>query len=292
MQQSPDDTLSDETTDNPTIPGVTTPDPADAPTFSPSGTNRKFSWKKITPILTMILLLGGVMVGIAATKTSQENRSRATVTGSTLAIEPSTKTATAGTTFTLGITLNTNDDQVSAAELHLAYDPAAIQITDFTVGTILPLVLVPKNIANGSVSITLGAQPTSPFKGAGIVGTITVKALTSTTSTITFTGDTTVAALYKPTNSLVEKTGATITDGGPTPTSGGLLYIIENSMCKIVTTVPTDKTSYPSLSACVGGLNDLMFPSPTATPSATPKPSNPDKGELQREKRHEAKQGQ
>ncbi len=172
-------------------------------------------------LIAAVVLLMGMGIVILLMKNTQDTRSRATLTGTTLALSPATKAGSIGETFSVGITMNTDTDTVSAAELHLSYDPTAIQITSFTPGTQLPVILVPETHTNGAIAVTLGTQPTSPFKGAGIVGTWTVKILATKQSSVSFTSATQVAALGKSTNALASKTGSTITGtaaGTPTPT--------------------------------------------------------------------------
>jgi len=43
--------------------------------------------------------------------------------------------------------MDTDNDTVSAAELHISYDPASIQIVSFFPGTTLPVILTPETHA-------------------------------------------------------------------------------------------------------------------------------------------------
>jgi hypothetical protein len=175
----------------------------------------------ILGLILLVVLFAGIAITMLSLQTQKDTRSRATLTGPTLALSPATKTATIGETFSLGITMNTNADTVSAAELHLSYDPTAIQILSFTPGAILPVVLVPETHTNGVISVILGVQPASPFKGADIMGTWTIKILAAKQSSIAFTSATRVAALGKDTDALVSATGTTIIGtlvSTPTPT--------------------------------------------------------------------------
>ncbi len=155
--------------------------------------------------------MGGLGVGLVALNSSQDVRSKASNNGPTLALSPTAKTVKVGETFTVGVTMNTNADAVSAVELHLSYDPTAIQILKFTPTTQLPVVLVPETHANGAIAVTLAAKPPTAFKGAGIIGTWTAKVLAAKQSSIQFTSQTSVAALGKTTNALASQTGSTIT---------------------------------------------------------------------------------
>ena len=172
-----------------------------------------------------LVLMGGMAVGLVALNSSQDVRSRASSSGTILTLSPAAKTLNVGETFTVGVTMNTNAYAVSAVKLHLSYDPTAIQIVSFNPASRFPVTLVPETHANGSIAVTLAAKPPIPFKGAGIVGTWTVKILAAKQSSIQFTSQTSVAALGKSTNVLASQTGSTITGTGgdsvtstPTPT--------------------------------------------------------------------------
>jgi hypothetical protein len=115
--------------------------------------------------------------------------------------------------------MNAGSETVSAAELHLTYDPTALEIQEFTPGAALSVVIVPEKHENGEISVTLGAPPQHAFQGADIVGTLKVKILAAKQSTLTFTDATQVAALHKSTNTLTQATGSIITGTGAAQTN-------------------------------------------------------------------------
>lgn len=216
-------------------------------------------------LMAAFVLLAGMGIVILLMKNTQDTRSRATLTGTTLALSPATKTGSIGETFSVGITMNTDTDTVSAAELHLSYDPTAIQILSFTAGTPLPVVLVPETHNNGTIAVTLGVQPTSPFKGAGIVGTWTVKILAAKQSSVSFTSATQVAVLGKNTNALTTKTGSTITGtvaGTPTPTP-----------LSSPTPTPTYSPTPTLIPTPTSTPEPTSTPTPTSVPDTTPTPT-------------------
>ncbi len=161
------------------------------------------------PVITYILIALVIIAGLGIVMLMGE-RLKASNNGPVLALAPATKTLRVGETFSEGIILNTNADTVSAVELHLSYDPNAIQILNFIPETPLPVVLVPETHSNGVLSVSLGVQPDKPFKGAGIIGTLNLKILASKQSSLNFTSKTAVAVVGKTTNALVSKTGTTI----------------------------------------------------------------------------------
>lgn len=162
-------------------------------------------------LLTVLILIGGLVGGLIALNLSQDIRSKAGNNGAKLSLSPATKTQTVGETFSLVITMNPNANAVSAAELHISYDPSAIQIISFTPGTPLPVILVPETHINGEIAVTLAAKPPTPIEKASIVGVLTAKVIAVKQSTISFTNATQVSALGKDTNVLAFKTDTTIT---------------------------------------------------------------------------------
>lgn len=162
-------------------------------------------------LLTAVILIGGLVGGLVALNLSQDIRSKAGNDGTKLSLSPATRTQSVGETFSMVITMNPNTNAISAAELHLSYDPSAIQIISFTPGIQLPVILVPETHSNGEITVTLAAKPPTPIEKACIVGVLTVKVLAAKQSTISFTSATQVSALGKNTNVLASKTDSIIT---------------------------------------------------------------------------------
>lgn len=172
-------------------------------------TRYTFKWKSL---IAPLFLLVVVAVGIVYVKDPTELRKKAAINGAELSMSPSNTTQTVGTGFPVGIILNGGaTDSVTAVELHFAYDPNLVNIKGFTVGKQLPVVLSQGAVvADGDYSITLGAQPNAPFRGADIIGTLNVNVKSNLPAAITFSKLTKVAALEKPNNTLVTSTGITI----------------------------------------------------------------------------------
>jgi|GEM_PF-3513908 len=212
--------------------------------------------QSFTLFLTLFMLFTGAVIGVTIMTSQQNIRSRAAATGTALALSPATKTAKIGDTITIGATINTGSDTVSAIELHLTYDPTAIQILSFTPGTLLPVVLTPESHAKGIISVTLGVEPTSPWKGAGIVGTWSIKILADKQSSLNFANSTQVAAIGKTTNTLASSTGSTITGTTETtiltptriPTNTGTVITPSNTPISLRTSTPTSEpTTKPAV---------------------------------------------
>lgn len=205
MENSNTDQLQDQILSSQTVP-------IEPPQTILGFSHQRISRKKMSIYLLLsLILLGGMIASLLTFQSSSDLRSKATNNGPTLALNSSTQSKTVGSTIPVGITIHTNMDTISAAALKLSYDPTAIQIVSFTAGTPLPIVLIPESHSNGLMSVTLGVQPASPFKGAGVIGTIQVKILSAKQSSLEFTSATQVAAIGKTTNALVSATGSTIT---------------------------------------------------------------------------------
>ncbi len=256
-------------------------DPAAEPTGIPSLSAHPFPQKVQKNILLLLpivlLLFAGIALVLLSQQKTQDVRSRAAAGGTTLAMAPAAKTAAVGESFAVGVTMNTGMDTVSAAKLHLSYDPAALDIVGFTPGTALPVVLVPENHTNGVLSVTLGASPTSPFKGADIVGTWTMKVRAAKQSSLQFTNATAVAALGKTANTLAGASGSTIIGAvGTNPCAGAQ----DGATC----TDTCARACAPNAENCIDlcttrkgvcvnqECETWLTPAPTYTPRVTPAP--------------------
>jgi hypothetical protein len=166
-----------------------------------------------------------------------------------LTMAPATSTVTQGSNFTESLNINTGTDQVSAADLHITFDPTRVAVQSITAGTALPVVLTAGTFDNtaGTASITLGSQPTTPFTGSGALATVTFRSVGSGSAAIAYAATTQTASVGKTGNTLNTATGATVT------------------ITATVTPSPTPtKTPSPTPTAS---------PTPTGTPGPTPTPA-------------------
>ncbi len=204
----------------------------------------------------LLFLSGGTYLGMANLGNSTEKRAKAGNTAPTLSMSPSTLNGNVGDVATIGITMNTHADTVAAGEFQFTYDPAAIQLIGFTHGKALPVVLVPFANTNSTASVTLGVQPTAPFKGSDIIGTFQVKILSARQSSLGFGNATKIASIGKDTNSLASAVGTTITGTG---TGNVGLSPSNTPIPRISIRVPTERTTSERGKANVGS-------SPSNTP--------------------------
>ena len=214
----------------------------------------KFTVKgSLFPVLFILMATIGI-VSYANMNGSQDIRSKAALDGPVLSMNPNSKALNTGESASIGVLLSTNSDSVSVSELHISYDPAAIQILSFTPNPTLPVVLKPAAIGIGTIDIALGSQPGSPFKGSGILGVLTVKQISPKSSSIAFMDSTIVAAIGKQTNALSAKSGATLSANAPS--------IIQFTGTPTVSPIMTTS------------LIPTSTPTTVSTPTPTPNPYN------------------
>jgi len=179
--------------------------------FSSSVFRKRNYWLPISVVFVLVVMGGFILVSMFSLQSTKDIRSRASLSGPTLSLVPARIAGSVGKTLSVGLTLDTNSDAISAAYVHLTYDPAALEIYEFSPTSLLPVVLRPVSIIDGNVTITLGVTPTAPFRGAGILGSFTVKILKNGTYPIQFSQDSIVTVLGRSSNALTSSMGTTIT---------------------------------------------------------------------------------
>ena len=147
-------------------------------------------------LVPLILAVTGFYVNSATQKNNFDIRNRAANNPVSISFVPGTLgNYNVGDTVSLGIELNTGDQTVSAAELHLTYDQTKLQAQNIIAGSYLPVVLQAGSVGAGNASIILGSQPSGPQKGTGIIATLTFKTLAAGASQVSFSPQTQVAAI-------------------------------------------------------------------------------------------------
>jgi hypothetical protein len=168
---------------------------------------RRLSTKGLFVLGILIALLVGSFFAVSELLKKPEKPLTRVETGPKLVMMPPLISAKVGETAEIRITLDTQTDTVSAGELHLTYDPSAVRILGFTVGSILPVELTKFSDTSGTAVVALGALPTSPYKGADTVGTLQIKILSAKQSSLEFANTTKIASVGKNTNSLMSSAG-------------------------------------------------------------------------------------
>lgn len=216
--------------------------------------------KKLWLIIVSLLLIGVLPAIIYLVGQRQEIRKKA-APATTLAITPPTIAKKVGDTFSMEVVIDTGENQVVAAELHVSFDPTKLEAQTITNGPLFPNILASGTVEAGVASITVGATDAKqPVRGTGTVAVVRFMALAKTDSptAVKLASNTFVGGLGEgAVNVLVGTTPATVTIGEtqpqttPPPTGG-------------TTPIPT------------GGLSPTLTPTPTSTVSAqTPAPATP-----------------
>ncbi len=221
--------------------------------------------KRVFLLLSILLILIAIPVTVFLVAQQQELRKKA-APATTLSIVPSALTKKTGEVFSLDIAIDTGDNQVVAAELHVVFDPTKLEAQTITNSSLFPNILTAGVVERGSVAITVGAADVKkPVKGTGTVAVARFKTLekTETPTSIRLAPNTFVGGLGEgATNVLIGTIPATITitDVGTTSTT----TIATSSATTVMT-----KTPLPT---------PLITSSPTATAPATLTISSPASG--------------
>lgn len=183
--------------------------------------------KKALLFLSVLLLIGILPAGIYLVGQRQKLQSKA-APATTLAIIPVGVAKKVGDTFTMEITIDTGENQVVAAELHVTFDATKLEAQSINNGTLFSNILASGTVESGAASITVGAASAKePVKGTGTVAVIRFKAAAKTDSptAVKLAQNTFVGGLGEgAVNVLVGTTPATVTiaeaqvQATPTPT--------------------------------------------------------------------------
>lgn len=142
-------------------------------------------------------------------------------------------TVTLGSLLDLEVVLGAPNNDVTAAEVHMTFDPMYLEVQSVDIQEHLPQVLEATVINGGRISFVVGSNPETPQRGSGTLAKITFRTIGLGNTRVDFDESTQVAAVGFNSNVLYTSTPSNIT-------------------------ITTGATTTPS---------------PTATPSATPTPT-------------------
>ncbi len=178
--------------------------------------------KKIILLIVVVLTLVAIPVTVFVARQRQELRKKA-APATTLSFSPASVTKKVADVFSFEVRIDTAENQVVAAELHITFDPAVLEAQSITNGPLFPNILASGQVERGAANITVGAaSATTPITGTGTAVVVKFKALAPTTSPVSvrFAPTTFVGALGESaTNVLVGSTPATVTVTGTTTTT-------------------------------------------------------------------------
>jgi len=153
-------------------------------------------------LVTSVLLLS-LALAVFLTKKEQRTGSKAVGENVSLTLSTGRSTFVPGETFQVSINVNTNNLNMTGAELYLNYSKDLLEATSFQKGTALPTVLKEGSFSNttGTASIALGCgigeTGASPFNGSGQLAVLTFKSKAVGTANVSLSGTTLVAVLEK-----------------------------------------------------------------------------------------------
>lgn len=177
--------------------------------------------KKLLGLIGLFILAAGLLVSLNFAGKKQDIRKKVSGSGSgsVLTIKPANINAVPGNLITVDINIDTKEDTISAAELHLTYDPTALSGISITPGDFLPTQIVTGRNINGNADIILGAKieydssgnanPT-PRKGTDTLVTLTFTAIKASTTQIDFAASTKIVAIGVSGNSISSMAGSRI----------------------------------------------------------------------------------
>ena len=212
-----------------------------------------YAMKKIMLLIVGLLFLGGIPATVFLVGQRQELRKKA-APATSLSFTPSNVTKQVGDTFTLEAVIDTAENQVVAAEIHVVYDPAILEAQTIANGPLFPNVLASGVVERGTATITVGAaNQAQPVKGTGTAATIRFKTLAPTTAaaSIRFATNTFVGSLGEgATNVLINTVPANITITGSGQTGGTSLATPSATLAPTLTpTLAASGSSEASASA-------------------------------------------
>lgn len=137
---------------------------------------------------------------------------------SVLSLSPNPATVVPGGKGEVAVNIDTSDNEVTAVQLEIAYDPNFIGNVKVTPGALFenPVLLINKNnVKEGRYTYAYGIMPNRPtVKGVGAVATITFTALKSGASQLALLPTTLVTARGISESVLKSATGTMIQIGG------------------------------------------------------------------------------
>lgn len=139
----------------------------------------KFSFvnpKILAGMTVLLLLIGGVGTGVYLIQKPQQATTQATSSPVDLVFQPSQIQTSKGTDFNADVYVNSNDNQITATNLTVKYDPEVLTLKSITPGQFLPKILIPPVISEGLASISLGTDGNSGVAGSGVVATLLFEA--------------------------------------------------------------------------------------------------------------------
>jgi len=231
--------------------------------------------KKALLIVAFIFILVAIPLTVFLARQQQDIRQRAAA-ATTLEFQPAQVTVAVGQEFDLDAVVTTNENFITAAEIHTSFSSQYLEAKSITFGDFLPNILESGVVQSGSASITVGAG-TQGKQGTGVAARIHFQALADTsgsTTAVNFATTSQVAAVGEGgSNVLTVTTPAQITitaAGGASPSPSAVaspsVSPSPGSASPSPSATPIVSAS-PSATPGTGGGTASPTPTPTATPT-------------------------
>lgn len=181
--------------------------------------------KKLLELVAIFIIVTGLLYSLNLFGKKKNIIKKESGSGAVLTIKPISVSAVPGNSFSVDVYIDTKEDIISAAELHLTYDPAILSGVSITPGDFLPTQIVTGRNVNGNADIILGAKieynrtgNTNPVpkKGTGTLVILKFIALKPSITQLNFKGSTKIAAIGVTGNSIASMTGSHINVLAPT----------------------------------------------------------------------------
>lgn len=209
--------------------------------------------KGLVQILALLVILVGIAVGLILVRQQTTLKSKASEDKVDLSFQPPQMHISPGQALTVDIFAYNHNLTISAAELNLNFDSSMLEFKSLTAGSLLPTILKAPSTQNGSLSVTLGANPAHLSASDGPLATITFTAKPTFTgsSTISLTGQTQVTVINHTANSLGQVSSAVLSlasttgPSSPSPIATSTPSPSPDSASQITPSSPRGYTLHP-----------------------------------------------
>jgi len=158
--------------------------------------------------LGVIIVIIGIILTVQQVQRLQEVRKGAFAGGAKLLMtsDADNNEIKEGNDFTVNVLLDTQDNDVTAADITILYPKDNIELTSVDLGSFLPGHLSAPVIQNGQVNFALARNPEVSVTGAGVLATLRFTALTKSADPlqITFGPTTDVTATENPETNIID----------------------------------------------------------------------------------------
>ncbi len=132
------------------------------------------------------VLFLGLAMSIASFGISTAHASGA----ATFSLSPTNTSVSTGDSFSLSVMVDPSGESLDTARVEIEFDESLLEVTAFDLGSLFPYVSPSNEIDNTAGELSQGAfKFGDPVESSGTFGTITFRALTSGTATISITSD-------------------------------------------------------------------------------------------------------